>query len=133
MRCVLLVATIASCEPSPHVHVRVRPPAGVTLDPTRLQVEDDARGERTFTPSMHPALVIAKAPGPGGVDVELGLSIGPRQYVYVRAWYDANGNGVVDAGDLVGEMAPAPFEAHDGGGCSSRDENRAPDIVLAAP
>jgi hypothetical protein len=132
MRWVLVVATIASCEPSPRVRVAIRPPAGVTLDLTKLHVEEDARGERGFTPSMSPADVIAKAPIAGGVDVELGMSIGPLKYVYVRAWYDANGNGVQDAGDLVGEMAPAPFEAHDGGGCSSRDANRAPDIVLSA-
>lgn len=128
----LLVATIASCEASPRVHVAIRPPTGVTLDPTKLHVEDDANGEQFFKPSMSPANVLAMAPIAGGVDVELGMSIGPRKYVYVRAWYDANGNGVRDAGDLVGEMAPAPFEAHDGGGCSSRDANRAPDIVLAA-
>src|SRR5580704_696986 len=125
---IAIAVLLASCEASPHLHVKVR--GGVSLDPAKLHVEDDARSDAQFTPSWSPANVIEKHAVADGVDVEIGLGIGTHVYTLVRVWYDANGNGTADAGDPIGELA-TPFDARDRGGCSSRDANRAPDIVLA--
>jgi hypothetical protein len=65
-----------------------------------------------------------------GFDLDVGTAIGPTQYVFLHAYYDANGNGVEDRGDFAGDLTPTPFEAHDRGLCAG-NANRAPDIVLA--
>jgi hypothetical protein len=124
---IAIAVLLASCEASPHLHVKVR---GVMLDPAKLHVEDDARGDAQFTPSWSPAHVLEQRAVADGIDLEIGLGIGAHVYTLVRVWYDANGNHAVDAGDLIGELS-TPFDARDRGGCSSRDANRAPDIVLA--
>jgi hypothetical protein len=114
-------ALLAACEAQPRVHVRLR---GAGLDPAKVHVE-----LRSGEHDWEPANATEKRGAADGVDCEIVLAIGPRQSVLVRGWYDANGNGVRDPGEPAGELGSA-FEARDRGGCSERDANRAPDIVL---
>lgn len=122
-RSIVTFGLLAACEAQPHVHVKFR---GMGLDPAKLHVDDCSEPCREW----YPAAPVAMRVVADGIDMEIQLSIGPRQYVHVRGWYDANGNGKRDADEPGGELGSA-FEARDGGGCSSREANRAPDIVLA--
>ena len=119
----VVALVLAACEAQPHVHVTVRP----ALDPAKLHVElrEDPR------PGWDEADVITKRVAPAGIDCEIMLAIGPRQVVRIRGWYDANGNGRLDPGEPFGELGSA-VEAVDHGGCSEREPNRAPDLVLAS-
>lgn len=126
----VVVALLACGEPSPLVHVTVRlPSVTATPDPARLVIESDDSGDRAFVPHLSRAVPANLKAFPGGFEGDVGTGIGPTRYVVVHGWYDANGNGRVDSGDAVGDLAPAPFAASDGGGCRSR-MNRAPDLVL---
>ena len=125
MRAALVGFTVlAACEASPHVNVTFR---GMTLDPAKLhvQVRDEHQHE------WDPASVVAMRAAPDGVACELSTTIGTHVSVFVRGWYDANGNGRLDPGEPFGELGSA-VEAVDHGGCSEREPNRAPDLVLAS-
>ncbi len=126
---VVLGALLACGEAYPYVLVRVRVPTTGAPDPAKLHLEADNSSDRAFVPHLSHADPLEPKAFPGGVDLELQTSIGPTRYVYVHAWYDANGNGRVDSGDAIGDLSPAPFAAHDRGGCAS-NKNRAPDLVL---
>jgi hypothetical protein len=122
VRGLVVVAVLTACEAQPNVHVMFR---GTALEPAKLHVDELTEPGTNWYPSAP----ISKRAVRGGVDMEIRLAIGPRQYVRVRGWYDANGNGKRDANEPGGELGSA-FEARDSGGCSSRDANRAPDIAL---
>jgi hypothetical protein len=122
VRGLVVIAALAACEAQPHVHVTFR---GAALDPAKLHVDELTEPGSNW----YPAGPISKRAVDGGVEMEIQLSIGPRQYVHLRGWYDANGNGTRDANEPGGELGSA-FEARDSGGCRPRDANRTPDIVL---
>lgn len=126
----LVVLALFACgEPTPYVDVRLRFPAGVTLDASKLLIESDDTG----SPSIRPKLVRDTAAQikseSGGFDVHFGTGIGPTRYVYLTALYDTNGNGKKDSGDYQGTLTPAPFAARDRG-LFKGNENRAPDVVM---
>lgn len=125
----VVIALLACGEPMPAVQVAVRLPPGAVPDAARLHVESDDSSDRAFVPHLSRAGSTIQKTLHDGFLVRLDTSIGPTRYVVAHVWYDANGDGRVDSGDAVGDLAPAPFEARDGGGCSSR-VNPAPDIVL---
>ena len=129
MRAIVVLTLLTACDQTPQLHIKVRAPMGVGLDPTRLHIDASARHEATFTPSFEPANIHGHVLKADGVDYTIGNGIGGF-YVYVRAWYDTNGNNVRDAGDFTGDASPAPIHVRGGNGCEEPD-NRAPDLVLA--
>jgi hypothetical protein len=66
-----------------------------------------------------------------GLDVEITLR-GTMRYVTFTAWLDANGNGKVDRGDLVGTLAP-PVLARDRGLCAGNLTETPPVPMRPAP
>jgi hypothetical protein len=128
MRAIVALTLLTACDQTPQLHIAVRAPAVVKLDPTRLHIEVAAEHEAQFTPTYGPANIHGQVVTSTGIDFTIGNGIG-HFYAYVRAWYDTNGNNVRDAGDFVGDAVPAPIHVRSGG-CSD-PENRAPDLVLA--
>ena len=124
----MVLTLLTACDHTPQLHIKVRAPAGVKLDRTRLHVETAAQHEADFTPTYGPANIHGQVDTADGIDFTIGNAIGSF-YAYVRVWYDTNGNNVRDAGDFVGEAKPAPFHVRSSG-CMSDPENRAADLVL---
>src|SRR5664279_4372164 len=129
MRAIVVLTLLSACDQTPQLHLKVRAPAGVKLEPTRLHIDVAAEHEAAFTPSYEPANIHGQVATGDGIDFKIGNGIGGF-YAYVRAWYDTNGNNVRDAGDFVGDAVPAPIHVRGGNGCTEPD-NRAPDLVLA--
>ena len=119
-----LALALAACEAQPIVSVTFRPP----VDPAQLHVELQSKIGDGWT-EWGPGFARSERVAPDGIECAFDLAIGTHETVRIRGWYDTNGNGRRDPGEPFGELGSG-FEAVDHGGCSEREPNRAPDIVL---
>lgn len=107
--CLLAIGAVClvGCSPTCLLLTKFQSPAGVTLDPARFFVTGakacppgplapppptDAAGDAEYVRSRAES---------GGIEATAAFR-GRECRVQVTAWYDANGNGAVDAGDWVG-------------------------------
>ncbi len=133
----LVVTLLLSCSPLVRLQVPFRLPAGMKPDPARLRVTVAKACDERNSDKPKATAPAAPEPGKGG---ELGAKLEAGQLVFeaqgdsfrclfqLAAWFDANGNNELDAGDAVGRM-PAAVEVVHGGLCD-KGLPRAPAVVL---
>ena len=129
----LSFAAALSCEPYPYIGTKVVLPPGVQGPKERLHIEiassRDARDLKSD--ELGPWRFSEIHEESDGFTVAFATTIGGQTFTYAHVWFDVNDNGVLDSGDAVGDLAPAPFHAVDQGmfSCAS-NHNTAPNIVM---
>lgn len=133
----VVVMMLLSCSPVVRMKVAFLLPAGLKPDPTRLRVTVASSCDPVGSGDRKAAPPPAPEPGPDGkvgATVEGGRLVFEanersfRCYFHLAAWFDANGNGNVDAGDAVGRM-PRAVVSEDRGLCAG-NLTHGPDVVL---
>lgn len=125
------LSVVASCESYPLIATSVQLPPGIRADPTQLHLETASGTDFAFAPKLEPAGFSEIHPAGDHFEVLFPTRIGTATFTYARVWLDLNGDGVLDGGDAVGELSPAPFRATDRGMFScATNQNVAPSIVL---
>jgi hypothetical protein len=126
------------CSPAVRVRSRIElPGAAGVLHVNRLHVTTVTSDVPGPLPAPPPGLATSGMLGlevtlaPGGFEAEVALH-GQRLYVRVTAWYDANGNGVVDSGDAVGSLEGAVL-AEDRGLCAGNLTVTTPILLAVIP
>jgi hypothetical protein len=73
--------------------IRIVLPPGITPDPARLHVDADESYDAASSPDYHDTKTMTERVVrvvENGFEVPLVHRVGPGEYVFVRAWYDAN-------------------------------------------
>jgi hypothetical protein len=128
---IALFSMCLSCEPYPLIAAKIELPPGVHGETSQLHLETSSGRRADFAPKWETSGFSEIEATEGGFDVLFPTRIGTETFTYARVWLDVNRNGIFDDGDVLGDLAPAPFRATDRGAlrCAS-NKNLVPPIRL---
>jgi hypothetical protein len=131
---VLIGLLIVSCSRMVRLEVRLHPPQTEPLDTTKLHIVGAKSCPPGLLPGIEPNAEKSDAEFYQAKHVDRGVEViaafrGGHCTVQLAAWYDTNGNGRLDAGDLKGTSEPV--EGTDEGLCSG-NLVKAPEVTLAS-